>query len=82
MNYVKSKKHVDESAILKQLHPFLPFSGSTIDQKNKLLPWDSRQESLHLHSVKKGRVAEWLGRGLQNLLQRFESALDLTLCIL
>jgi hypothetical protein len=22
-------------------------------------------------------VAEWLGRGLQNLLQRFESALDL-----
>ena len=24
-----------------------------------------------------GRVAEWLGRGLQNLLQRFESALDL-----
>ena len=25
----------------------------------------------------KGRVAEWLGRGLQNLVQRFESALDL-----
>ncbi len=24
-----------------------------------------------------GRVAEWLGRGLQNLVQRFESALDL-----
>ena len=24
-----------------------------------------------------GRVAEWLGRGLQNLSQRFESARDL-----
>ncbi len=24
-----------------------------------------------------GRVAEWLGRGLQNLVQRFESARDL-----
>jgi hypothetical protein len=27
--------------------------------------------------LKNGRVAEWLGRGLQNLLQRFESAPDL-----
>ena len=26
---------------------------------------------------RKGRVAEWLGRGLQNLVQRFESASDL-----
>ena len=26
-----------------------------------------------------GRVAEWLGRGLQNLVQRFESARDLLL---
>jgi hypothetical protein len=26
---------------------------------------------------KQGRVAEWLGRGLQNLVQRFESARDL-----
>jgi hypothetical protein len=26
---------------------------------------------------KKGSVAEWLGRGLQNLLQRFESARNL-----
>ncbi len=25
----------------------------------------------------KGRVAEWLGRGLQNLVQRFKSARDL-----
>lgn len=25
----------------------------------------------------KGRVAEWLGRGLQNLVQQFESARDL-----
>ena len=25
-----------------------------------------------------GRVAEWLGRGLQNLVQRFESARDLS----
>ncbi len=24
-----------------------------------------------------GRLAEWLGRGLQNLVQRFESAIDL-----
>jgi cellulose biosynthesis protein BcsQ len=30
-----------------------------------------------LQSFKIGRVAEWLGRGLQNLLQRFESASDL-----
>jgi hypothetical protein len=29
-----------------------------------------------------GRVAEWLGRGLQNLVQRFESALDLFKSIL
>lgn len=30
------------------------------------------------HPVReKGRMAEWLGRGLQNLLQRFESASDL-----
>src|ERR1041385_5392871 len=27
--------------------------------------------------LKKGRVAEWLGRGLQNLVQRFKSARDL-----
>ena len=40
---------------------FLPYS-------NKLL---------FLHSFKQGRMAEWLGRGLQNLLQRFESASDL-----
>jgi hypothetical protein len=25
----------------------------------------------------KGRLAEWLGRGLQNLSRRFESAIDL-----
>ena len=30
-----------------------------------------------MQTLKKGRVAEWLGRGLQNLLQRFESAPDL-----
>jgi hypothetical protein len=30
-------------------------------------------------TLKKGPVAEWLGRGLQNLVQRFESARDLTL---
>ncbi len=28
-------------------------------------------------TLKNGRMAEWLGRGLQNLLQRFESASDL-----
>jgi len=33
---------------------------------------------LHLHSENNGRVAEWLGRGLQNLVQRFESARDLS----
>ena len=27
--------------------------------------------------LKKGPVAEWLGRGLQNLVQRFKSARDL-----
>ncbi len=32
---------------------------------------------VHLQTRKLGRVAEWLGRGLQNLVQRFESALDL-----
>jgi hypothetical protein len=32
-------------------------------------------------SLRKGRVAEWLGRGLQNLIQRFESALDLILIL-
>ncbi len=30
-----------------------------------------------MQSLRKGRMAEWLGRGLQNLLQRFESASDL-----
>ncbi len=35
--------------------------------------------SLFLHSTreKKGPVAEWLGKALQKLLQRFESARDL-----
>ena len=28
-------------------------------------------------AIHQGRVAEWLGRGLQNLLQRFKSARDL-----
>ena len=28
----------------------------------------------HLHSLTRGAVAEWLGRGLQSLVQRFESA--------
>src|SRR5688572_192355 len=34
--------------------------------------------------IQKGRVAEWLGRGLQNLVQRFKSARDLKfrLCFL
>ncbi len=30
-----------------------------------------------MQSLRQGRMAEWLGRGLQNLLQRFESASDL-----
>ena len=38
---------------------------------------------LILHpEFKQGRVAEWLGRGLQNLVQRFESALDLQIFII
>ena len=32
--------------------------------------------------IDQGRVAEWLGGGLQNLLQRFESARDLSSCSL
>ena len=31
----------------------------------------------HLPPQKNGLMAEWLGRGLQNLVQRFESASDL-----
>ena len=34
-------------------------------------------EFLILHSKQKGLVAEWLGRALQKLPQRFESARDL-----
>jgi hypothetical protein len=33
-------------------------------------------------SILKGRVAEWLGRGLQNLVQQFESARDLKIFFL
>ena len=32
---------------------------------------------LYIYLPIQGEVAEWLGRGLQNLLQRFESALRL-----
>ncbi len=32
---------------------------------------------LHTQRTIIGRVAEWLGRGLQNLVRRFESAPDL-----
>jgi hypothetical protein len=31
-------------------------------------------------NVYQGRVAEWLGRGLQNLLRWFESTRDLAQC--
>lgn len=31
----------------------------------------------YIFAVQKGLVAEWLGTGLQNLVQRFESARDL-----
>jgi hypothetical protein len=34
-----------------------------------------------LYSVLDGSVAEWLGSGLQNLVQRFESARNLTIHI-
>ena len=33
---------------------------------------------LRFFDRKNGLMAEWLGRGLQNLVQRFESASDLT----
>ncbi len=43
-----------------------------------LISWCVRKNILNLHSPKKkGPVAERLGRGLQNLVQRFESARDL-----
>ena len=38
---------------------------------------DYKQKIAIFATLKNGRVAEWLGRGLQNLLQRFESAPDL-----
>ena len=34
----------------------------------------------HLPPQNFGLMAEWLGRGLQNLVQRFESASDLRFC--
>ena len=40
--------------------------------------WNVVQKPLLLQRItKQGLVAEWLGRGLQNLVQRFESARDL-----
>ena len=36
-----------------------------------------KTQFIFMFAVEIGQVAEWLGRGLQNLLQRFESALDL-----
>ena len=38
-----------------------------------------RKDSLSLHSQNQGLLAEWLGTGLQNRLQQFESARDLEL---
>ena len=35
--------------------------------------------SMIILSLSEGSVAEWLGRGLQNLVQRFESARNLIL---
>ncbi len=43
-------------------------------KKNLFLP----KNTLPLHSDKQGPVAERLGRALQKLVQRFESARDLT----
>ena len=37
-----------------------------------------RGEFITFAPVRNGAVAEWLGRALQKLLQRFESARDLT----
>ena len=43
--------------------------------------WVLLKKALYLHSAKNtavdGWVAEWLGRGLQNLVRRFESAPNL-----
>lgn len=37
-----------------------------------------REKTLSLPcNLQPGRLAEWLGRGLQNLVQQFESATDL-----
>ncbi len=36
--------------------------------------FDLKNKLVDLPSIKYGTVAEWLGRGLQNLVQRFESA--------
>ncbi len=38
-------------------------------------------KNVHLLPFQKGPVAEWLGKALQKLLQRFESARDLFLFI-
>jgi hypothetical protein len=35
-----------------------------------------REKQLYLHP-ENGRLAEWLGSGLQNRVRRFESAIDL-----
>ena len=38
----------------------------------------SRSKDTRTLAGKQGLMAEWLGKGLQNLVQRFESASDLT----
>ena len=38
---------------------------------------DSEKTVIFVVPKKNGPMAEWLGRGLQNLVQRFESASDL-----
>lgn len=41
--------------------------------------WRGKEKTFIFAVPNRGRVAEWLGKGLQNLVQRFESARDLHL---
>ena len=48
-------------------------------RKNAVNSLRERKDSLSLYSQNQGLLAEWLGTGLQNRLQQFESARDLEL---
>lgn len=52
-------------------------SPNNIPRKNCSIFWIKTHYFYLCNPIENGRVAEWLGRGLQNLVQRFESARDL-----